>query len=370
MRRSHFAAFAPHCLACADGQAQHPLGLLHVGAEEADDVRAGLLICANPACRHEYPIIDGIPILVPALAEFLGERAVELLTRDDFDPAIAGVLGDAIGTDTWYDGLRRTMSIYGWDGWADLDPDEAPPGDGPHPGAGRRCLAALLDMAGASAGVNRVLDVGCGTGRTSFDLADRHPDGLVLGLDIGLSLLRIAQGALRGNVAYPRRRIGLVHDQRRFPVAMPAAERVDFWACDAAAPPFAQGSADLIVALNLIDCVPAPRDVLASLASQLGPGRRMLLATPYDWAARSTPPHAWIGGHSQRADDQGDGEPFLRRLLTPGAHAQSLGEVTLLAEKAHWPWHTRLHARATVHYSTHLFVVGRNATPADETPPG
>jgi len=368
VRRRHFAAFAPHCPRCAGDAARHVLELAHVGAERDGDILAGILLCPNPACRHEYPIIDGIPIIVPDLAHLLSERGIELLLRENLDPALESILGDAIGPGSWFDVLRQTVSTYAWDGWADLDPAET--ATGPRPGAARRCLTKLLELAGEGAAATRILDLGCGAGRTSFDLAARHPEALVLGVDIGLALLRLAHGAAAGRLSYARRRIGLVYDRRDFAVAPAGAERVDFWACDALALPFAGGVADLVVALNLLDCVASPQRLLAGMADLLRPSGRLLLATPYDWAAHATPPAAWIGGHSQRAPDGGAAEPFLRTLLTEGAHAQSVAGLRLLGEETDFPWQTRLHDRSLVQYASHLLAVARQGEARRPSTPG
>jgi SAM-dependent methyltransferase/uncharacterized protein YbaR (Trm112 family) len=358
LRRRHFAAFAPHCPRCAaDGAGRHRLVLADIRAEHDGDIRAGILHCPRAACRHEYPIIDGIPLILPGLRALLAERGIEVMLRDDLDETLESLLGDAIGPASWFDTLRQTLSTYAWDGWADLDPAEAPEQD-VRPGAARRCLARLLDLAGPGEAA-RVLDLGCGAGRTAFDLAAAAPAALVLGIDLNLALLRLAQGALGGSIAYPRRRIGLVYDRRRFAVDLPDAGRVDFWACDALALPFAPGIADLAAALNLLDCVAEPRRLLAGMAEALAPGGRLLLATPYDWSTRATPVETWIGGHSQRAGHQGAAEPFLRALLTEGAHPQSVPGLALLAEEAGFPWQTRLHDRATVSYRSHLLALRR-----------
>lgn len=368
MRRGHFAAFAPHCPHCArTGAGRHVLVLAEVRAERADEVISGTLHCPNPDCQHEYPIIDGIPVIVPELRTLLTERGIELLLRDDLDPVLESMFGDAMGPGGWFDVLRQTELSYGWDGWADLDPNEAPADDGPVPGplpgpvpgAVRRCLDRLLDMAGPSDGVARALDVGCGAGRSAFALAERHERALVLGIDTHLGLLRLAHGALHGTVSYPRRRIGLVYDRRRFAVSLVGAERVDFWACDALALPFAAASADLVAALNVLDCVAEPRRLLAGLAEVLRRDGLLLLATPYDWSTRATPVETWIGGHSQRAGHGGAAEPFLRALLTAGEHAQSVPGLRLLEETAAWPWQTRLHERSTVSYRSHLLALAR-----------
>ncbi|HSU06820.1 MAG TPA: methyltransferase domain-containing protein [Acetobacteraceae bacterium] len=359
MRRTHFEAFKPLCPAClGDQRGPRALLLARIADVQGDDIIAGILHCPDPNCRHEYPIIHGIPIIVPNLQLLLNERAIELLLRDDLDPSLESLIGDALGPGSWFDVLRQTVSTYAWDGWADLDPTEPPPGTGPHPGAVRRCLVRLLELAGPVT-ATRVLDVGCGAGRTVFDLAARHPDALVLGLDTNLALLRLARDAAKGSISYPRRRIGLVYDRRCFPVSIDGAEQVDFWACDALSLPFAPDTADLVSALNVLDCVAEPARLLQALAGSARPGGKVLLASPYDWSTRATPVETWIGGHSQRADHAGAAEPFLKTLLTEGAHPQSAAGLRLLAEELEWPWHTRLHDRAAVHYRSHLLAMAR-----------
>ena len=109
---------------------------------------------------------------------------------------------------------------------------------------------------------------------TSFTFALAEQTGrLVLGVDLNLAMLRVAASALhRGVVQYPRKRTGVVYDRRRLPVSFPCAEQVDFWACDVGALPFPEKKFALAAALNLLDCVPAPRDLLAEVTRTLVPG--------------------------------------------------------------------------------------------------
>jgi SAM-dependent methyltransferase len=301
-----------------------------------------------------------VPVIVPDLRRILSERGLELLLREDVDPSLESLFGDAIGPDSWLDAVRMMQSTYGWDSYADLDPDEpAPAADGPTPGAAGRCLARLMEIAHARRDRRRILDLGCAAGRTSFALADAHAGALVLGVDLQLGLLRLAAKAGHGAVSYPRRRIGLVYDRRRFAVDFHGAERVDFWACDALALPFAQETADLCVGLNLLDCVPDPRRLLESLAAVTAPDGDILLATPYDWSTRATPPQAWLGGHSQRAPHAGAAEAFLYALLDPVQPGLALSGLVLRAEEAAVPWQTRLHERSTVSYRSHLIALSR-----------
>jgi SAM-dependent methyltransferase/uncharacterized protein YbaR (Trm112 family) len=354
MNIAHFVAFAPVCPVCRRaGRGAQSLALAVTLRASETQVSAGILHCPQTACRHEYPIIDGIPVIVPDLRRLMAERGVEVLVRDDIDPMLESLLGDAIGPDSWFDSMRQMLSTYGWDAYADLDPAEAQLAGAPQPGAARRCLSALLALASFRPGPSPLmLDLGCAAGRTSFDLAASFPDALVLGCDINLGLLRLAQGARAGEVSYPRRRIGLVYDRRRFPAPMPGAQRVDFWACDANCLPFPAGIADLAAALNLLDCVPDPAALLAELARCVCPAGPLLLATPFDWATRATAPETWIGGHSQRGPDAGAAAPALRNLLaSQGWH--------IAGEAEHAPWQTRLHERSVVQYDAHLLALSR-----------
>ncbi len=359
MKTCHFEAFAPRCPVCLRaGRAPGPLALAHIGARTGADIIDGTLLC--PACQHEYPVLDGIPVIVPDLTKLLSERGIELMMRDGIDPVLESLVGDAIGPDSWFDSIRQMQSTYGWDGYADLDLLETPARDGPRPGAALRCLLRLLDLARpGEPEVRYVLDLGCAAGRTSIALAERHPAALVLGLDLNLGLLRLARGAAGGVVSYPRRRIGLVYDRRRFDVSLPGAPRVDFWACDATCLPLPAGQADLCAALNLIDCVANPRALLESLARATRPGGSILLSTPYDWSSRATAPVAWLGGHSQRAPHAGAGEAFLQALIAgPPEHA--VAGLTLVGEDDGFAWQTRLHDRSAVHYRSHLLALRRS----------
>ena len=359
MRRSHFAAWTPHCPVCARRTGATPiLGLADGASEQDGEVTSGILVCGDAACRQEYPIIDGIPIIMPELRRHLGERGIELLLRDDLDPAVLSLVGDALGPDTWFDVIRQGVSTYGWDAYADLDPLEED--RAPYPGAARRCLGRLLALAQPwqPQGAARVLDLGCAAGRTSFELAT-VTGGLVLGVDSNLALLRLAARVARtGTARYPRRRIGTVYDDREFAAELPSRAQVDFWACDVTALPFA-GPCELVLALNLLDCVADPPQLLAAMAALLRPGGALLLATPFDWSLRATPFEGWIGGHSQRGEGRGAAEPLLRSLLTEGAHPSAVAGLRL-AGVGECDWQTRLHDRSAVSYRSHLLALLRH----------
>ncbi len=339
-------------------QVESPLALATVIKGDAQIVDEGVLHCRDSSCRLEYPIVDGIPIIVPDARAYISQNIQQITARDDLSETTEGIVGDAAGPGSQFDTTRQHLSTYAWDSYGDLDPAESGDRD---PGAIVRCLNRGLEMVGADVG-GPVLDLGCGVGRTAFELADSC-DTLVLGIDLNFAMLRLAQRVLRlGTVRYPRRRVGVVYDRREFDVAFPGSDRIDFWACDALALPFSDSIFGLAVGLNVLDSVTSPLALLISIRRSLGPGGTAVLASPYDWSSSATPVEAWLGGHSQRGPHNGSSESLLKALLTPGAHPQSINGLEIVDEDCAVPWQARLHERGTVSYRAHL-VVARVATP-------
>ena len=363
MRLSHFEALEPICPRCRTTTAQSsPLQLSSVIRESGGHVVEGVVHCSNPGCFMEFPIIDGLPILVPDVGTYVRDNLHTLTSRTDLSETIESMLGDCAGPGSVFDTARQHVSTYTWDSYGDLDPRETAGsqyGDA-QPGGVVRCLDAGLALAGGTP-QSPVIDIGCSVGRTSFELANRT-DGLVLGVDLHLPMLRIARRVLEtGTVSYARRRVGIVYDRRDFDVAFDNAERVDFWACDAMALPFRDAGFGHAMALNVLDCVNAPRDFLDRVRQILRPGGTAVMSTPYDWSTGATPVETWIGGHSQRGPDRGASEPFLRALVTEGAHPQSVSGLEILGEIEDFPWQARLHDRSVVTYSAHVLAMAASS---------
>jgi SAM-dependent methyltransferase/uncharacterized protein YbaR (Trm112 family) len=351
MRRRHLEELRPFCPVCkSTRQVEPPLALAVVLREEGGHIVEGALRCPAEACQREYPILDGIPLLLANLRAWAAGAIDQINAREDLSAATESLLGDCCGPGSAFDATRQHLSTYAWDHYGELDPEEA--AGSPAPGSIIGLLARSLAVAGLLP-KGPILDVGCAVGRTTFELAGRT-GALVLGVDLGYAMLRLAARALReGRVRYPRRRVGLVYDRRDFPVSFAAAENVDFWACDALALPFPAGSFGTVAALNVLDCVQAPHDLLASIPRLLVPGGKTILSTPYDWSPSATPVEAWLGGHSQRGPGAGASEPVLRALLTPGAHPAAIAGLEILGEDLDIPWSVRLHDRAAICYRVH-----------------
>lgn len=319
--------------------------------EEDEHVVEGLLHCSNSACQREYPVIDGVPVLVRDIRRAITDGQAAFLYRDDLAPEIEGVLGDCLGPGASLDLLRQHVSAYCAGHWSDLDPQDGAPAPV------LPLVDAGIDLIGG-VGSGPALDLGCAVGRASFALAARA-EGLVLGMDLHFGLLRVAARVLRtGRVRYGRRRVGLVYDRRDFAVDLPGAERVDFWMADALALPFASATFGTVAALNVLDCVQSPYTLLGGIGDVLQPGGRAFLCTPYDWSPAATPVEAWLGGHSQRGPERGAAEPALRAMLTPGEPRYGGGGLRVVGEREH-DWVVRLHERAEMRYRVDMVGVER-----------
>jgi SAM-dependent methyltransferase len=323
----------------------------------------GALHCSNDNCLREYPIVDGIPLLVSNIRQYVSDNILPIYSRRDLSGFVETMLGDCCGPNSAFDQTRQHLSSYAWDHYGGLDPEEK--GTEPRPGSMLRTLEIACEEARQKcplAPAGPVLDAGCSVGRGAFALADRNE--LILGVDLNFAMLRLAADVLRhGRVSYPRRRVGLVYERREFPAQFANSDNVDFWACDAAALPFAAGSFSLVVGMNILDCVSAPHELLVSVGRVLKAGGQAILTCPYDWSLAATPLEAWLGGHSQRSPLAGSPEAVLRTLLTPGAHLGSINTLRLVAEREALPWHVRLHDRSVMSYKVHLAVATRPKEP-------
>lgn len=311
------------------------MSIATIARGDDDDLIEGILTCAAEECRREYPVIDGIPIIVGAIRGWLAANPLAVLARTDLSPDVESLIGDALGPGSPFDTMRQHAGMYA----ADHDGDAS----------GAALLDRALELAGTPT-AGPLLDLGCAAGGNTFRLAEKT-NALTLGVDLNFAMLRVASQALRdGRVRFAKRRVGVVYDRVEIQVSAARRELVDFWCCDAAVLPFADRVFALVSALNLIDCVPSPRDVLAEVARVTSD--RALISTPYDWSPTATAIEGWLGGHSQRGPQGGASEPMLRWLLANEG-------LTVEAEDEHVPWRVRVHERSSVDYSVHVVVARR-----------
>lgn len=149
---------------------------------------------------------------------------------------------------------------------------------------------------------HRALDIGCATGRSSYELA-RGFD-FVQGVDFTARFIRLAQELKeRGEFAYVIPAEGDLTEARHIRMVdlglAEVAHRLEFWQGDAAnlKPQFA--GYDLVFAGNLIDRMYSPRRFLETLHTRLNDGGLLILTSPYTWLEEYTPRTEWLGGYVQ-----------------------------------------------------------------------
>ena len=169
---------------------------------------------------------------------------------------------------------------------------------------------ALVDIAiGAMSDkpARKALDLGCATGRATFELARHfaHATGVDFSarfIHLGVQLAE--QGAVRYTlvdegelVSYKTRRLADMQlDATR--------GKVDFMQGDACNLKPVLSGFDLILAANLIDRLYNPVQFLSTVHERLNLGGVLLIASPYTWLEEHTRREDWVGGYKK------DGENF------------------------------------------------------------
>ena len=170
-----------------------------------------------------------------------------------------------------------------------------------------RALAQLAIAAMGERPAVKALDLGCATGRASFELAQHFEQ--VTGIDfsarfIGLGARLAEQGRLRYTLVDEGE---LVSYKERTLAELglgPVANKVEFYQGDACNLKSVFTGYDLILAANLIDRLYDPALFLAAVHERINAGGLLMIASPYTWLPEHTKREAWVGGFKQ------DGENF------------------------------------------------------------
>lgn len=370
MKLRHFFRLKPHCLACASEEnGTFPLAINRVEVadskgHENESIIEGVIRCSNLLCQCEYPIIDGIPFLLPNVRETLAASIGYIQARSDLCATTQSLLSDCCAPDSEFNVNRQYLSSYGWCHYGDLNPKNSDS----NAGSTFQAFQVMDDCLNScrpnnsicSDGGEVAIDLGCSVGRNSFAIASKT-NKLTLGVDLNFSMLKMATRILRaGKVEYPLRRGGVVYDDIEFHVDFEHSDLVDFWACDATQLPFADDIFGRCNCMNTLDSVASPFALLQSIARVLSEDGQATLACPYDWSSSATAIESWIGGHSQRADHRGMSDAVIRNLLT--SPNQGLSSLRLVSEQDNIPWVVRIHDRSQMHYSLHGIIIEKHGS--------
>lgn len=147
----------------------------------------------------------------------------------------------------------------------------------------------------------RALDLGCATGRASFELAQvfDHVDGVDYSqafIDVAIELQH------KGELIYTQQREGkltskVLIDMTMYPFR-DACVKVAFSQGDACLLAECFQGYDLVMATNLIDRLYEPQLFLKTIHERINAGGVLVLTSPYTWREEYTQQKFWIGGYT------------------------------------------------------------------------
>lgn len=155
--------------------------------------------------------------------------------------------------------------------------------------------------------LGRVLHLGCGTGRLSFELARIFEH--VTGLDFTARLIKVAT-AMKENCyfRYVRTDEGencsFVDARLEDMELEDTCSKVEFWQADASNLLAKFTGYDVILVDNALSTTTNPRQFLSMIHERFNPGGLLILAESWNWRASATRRENWLGGFRK------DGEPF------------------------------------------------------------
>lgn len=160
--------------------------------------------------------------------------------------------------------------------------------------SGMDAMDSMDFMGGGEPVFERVLDVGCAVGRSSFELARGSRE--VVGIDFSRSFIQAANHLKAfGQLEYQR-----LEEGARFTACLakvpPAIERqrVQFEVGDACDLRADLGQFDAVLAANLLCRLPDPAKFLERAPALVKPGGALVLTTPCTWMEQYTPREKWL----------------------------------------------------------------------------
>ena len=161
---------------------------------------------------------------------------------------------------------------------------------------------------------HRALDIGCATGRCSFELANVFEE--VTGIDFSARFIQVAVNLQeKGMVNFEQKVEGEIYNSLSKNINdfsfSDVKERVEFWQGDACNLKAHFAGYDLILGTNLIDRLYEPKLFLEKIHERLNEDGILILTSPYTWQEESTKKEFWLGGFK---NDKGEDQYTLEGL--------------------------------------------------------
>ena len=196
----------------------------------------------------------------------------------------------------------------------------------------------------------RALDLGCATGRSTFELA-RYCDH-VTGIDFSARFIKVGhEMQQKGRIRYAipsEGKLVTYHEKTLDQFGLnDTRDRVEFWQGDAHNLKEQFTNYDLVLACNLVDRLYHPSRFLTHITERMNKGGLLVLLSPYTWLEEFTPPENWLGGRKV------DGENVT---TLEGLHRELEPTFRLVREPQDVPFVIRETARKFQHTLSHMTV--------------
>lgn len=300
-----------------------------------EDIEEGILVCDNPSCQRRYPIIAGIPVVLPDLTGFASKQLLALSCFHE--PETLATFAAQGPDDAALPRMLEYLSIYLDAHFGDY---AIPAPDGPEPGCGGTQLWHALSGCNA-APVERAIELGCGVGRGLHILAEGAE--LTIGVELNFAALLYARWILRGEtVRYARRTSGRHYQPASIHAPARSASAVQLVCGDALDPPLAPDSFQRVASLNVMDAVQSAHQHLSVVDGLCVPGGEVVLSSPFNW-------QSGIVAEDGRLD-AADPAQLLHDMLQSG---RGLLSGYAISESRELRWRLRRDGRSAVSYFTH-----------------
>lgn len=335
----------------SDGVVQAPLKLDRILRRKDDFVLEGFFVCSNTECSCEYPILNGVPVVLKDMKGWWQSEKSELSV----------ITSESTEMREYFNGLsysaplshteKSLISSY-------MDLHYGTLADSKNPFASWADPRIFWEKAvGIAKPVadqirHRSLDLGCSVGRYTFELA-RFSD-LAVGIDLKFSFISEAAMFQRSKkISYERRKHGRCFEQVE--TSYSPSQNVLFLVADALDPPFKAETFDLVTALNLIDNVKLPLVLIGQMDALLKQQGRLILGSPYEWQIDICEPEEWL-------ETDGMDSPEMLQNILEGQLIPQMGlNYEVLENITDVPWRMRHHVRHYSVFLVHLLKVKKMA---------